>query len=301
MAKYGVLAGAAVAAVGAFCSYEARVLHLHSSPGDGFQVLACCLFLFFLVCGESLSSCLFWVGHRFAWRSLLGAGKLDFAFTTRDAEYRLWQPAVLQSNLESIYYLFPLRIVKLMIVNLCVDSDFHHWDARLQGRFLYLKFSNRDDNSSMWLYYSNMQWAQFFRDSSLCSKILIPWLPFFIVENEQPQPEVCGPGNFCNSFRAVATQFCQLMSRIIYFILLASWEHPLGHWFSLETPCVPVLHLSQFSIFSVQSNRPTVYALSRWGCTLIKRNNTQNWYFQFPEGHFSFWFPQEANLLQTFL
>lgn len=47
MAKYGALAGAAVAAVGAFCSYEARVLHLHSSPGDGFQVLASFLFLFF--------------------------------------------------------------------------------------------------------------------------------------------------------------------------------------------------------------------------------------------------------------
>jgi hypothetical protein len=46
MAKYGALAGAAVAAVGAFCSYEARVLHLHSSPGDGFQVLASFLFLF---------------------------------------------------------------------------------------------------------------------------------------------------------------------------------------------------------------------------------------------------------------
>jgi hypothetical protein len=64
MAKYGALAGAAVAAVGAFCSYEARVLHLHSSPGDGFQVLASFLFLVFLVCGESLSSCLFWIGHR---------------------------------------------------------------------------------------------------------------------------------------------------------------------------------------------------------------------------------------------
>jgi hypothetical protein len=38
MAKYGALAGAAVAAVGALCSYEAHVLHLHSSPGDGFQV-----------------------------------------------------------------------------------------------------------------------------------------------------------------------------------------------------------------------------------------------------------------------
>lgn len=110
-----------------------------------------------------------------------------------------------------------------------------------------------------------------------------PLTAFFILENEQPQPEVCGPGNFCNSFRAVATQFCQLMSRIIHFILLASWEHPLGHWFSLETPCVPVLNLSQFSIFRVQSNRPTLYALSRWGCTLIKRKNTQNWYFQFPE------------------
>jgi len=47
MAKYGALAGAAVAAVGAFCSYEARVLHLHSSPGDGFQVLASFLFLVF--------------------------------------------------------------------------------------------------------------------------------------------------------------------------------------------------------------------------------------------------------------
>ncbi len=127
MAKYGALAGAAVAAVGAFCSYEARVLHLHSSPGDGFQVLACFLFLlFFWVCGEYLSSCLFWIWHRFAWRSLLGTIKQGFAFTTRDAEYRLWQPAVLQSNLQLIYYLLPLRIVKLMIVDLCVNTDFLH-------------------------------------------------------------------------------------------------------------------------------------------------------------------------------
>lgn len=36
--KFGALAGAAVAAVGALCSYEARVLHLHSSPGESFQV-----------------------------------------------------------------------------------------------------------------------------------------------------------------------------------------------------------------------------------------------------------------------
>ncbi len=121
-------------------------------------------------------------GTGFAWRSLLGTVKLGFAFTTRDAEYWLWQPAVLQSNLELIYYFLPLRIAKLMIVGLCVNTDFHHWGARLQGRFLYLKFSNRDDYGSMWLYYSNMQWAQFFRDSSLCSKILIPWLPFFILE-----------------------------------------------------------------------------------------------------------------------
>jgi len=36
--KFGALAGAAVAAVGALCSYEARVLHLHSSPGESFQL-----------------------------------------------------------------------------------------------------------------------------------------------------------------------------------------------------------------------------------------------------------------------
>lgn len=183
--------------------------------------------------------------------------------------------------------------------------DFHRWRARLQGRFLYLKFSNRDDYGSMWLYYSNMQWAQFFRDSSLCSKILIPWLPFFILENAQPWPEVCGPGNFCNSFRAVATQFCQLMSRIIHFILLASWEHPLGHWFSLETPCVPVLNLSQFSIFRVQSNRPTVYApLKMRLYTNKKKKYTELIFFNFLKSNciiFSFWFPQEANLLWTFL
>jgi hypothetical protein len=54
MAKYGALAGAAVAAVGAFCSYEARVLHLHSSPGDGFQVLASFLFLLYFWSVENL-------------------------------------------------------------------------------------------------------------------------------------------------------------------------------------------------------------------------------------------------------
>ncbi len=54
-------------------------------------------------------------GTGFAWRYLLGTVKQGFAFTTRDAEYRLWQPAVLQSNLEFIYYLLPLRTVKLMI------------------------------------------------------------------------------------------------------------------------------------------------------------------------------------------
>jgi hypothetical protein len=58
MAKYGALAGAAVAAVGAFCSYEARVLHLHSSPGDGFQVLASFLFLF-IFCLWKISVLLF--------------------------------------------------------------------------------------------------------------------------------------------------------------------------------------------------------------------------------------------------
>lgn len=38
MAKYGALAGAAAAAVGAVCSYEARVLHLHSAGDESFQV-----------------------------------------------------------------------------------------------------------------------------------------------------------------------------------------------------------------------------------------------------------------------
>jgi hypothetical protein len=81
----------------------------------------------FLVCGESLSSCLFWIGHSVCLTlSLLGIVKQGFAFTTRDAEYRLWQPAVLQSNLELIYYFLPLRIAKLMIVGLCVNTDFHH-------------------------------------------------------------------------------------------------------------------------------------------------------------------------------
>jgi hypothetical protein len=41
-----------------------------------------------------------------------------------------------------------------------------------------------------------------------------------------------------------------LMSRIIHFVLLASLEHPLGHWFSLETPCVPVLNLRANFLFS---------------------------------------------------
>jgi hypothetical protein len=40
MARFGLLAGVATAALGALCSYEARVLHLHSVvPGDTFQVL----------------------------------------------------------------------------------------------------------------------------------------------------------------------------------------------------------------------------------------------------------------------
>lgn len=38
MAKYGALAGAAAAAVGAVCSYEARVLHLHSAGDESFQI-----------------------------------------------------------------------------------------------------------------------------------------------------------------------------------------------------------------------------------------------------------------------
>ncbi|KAH8974862.1 hypothetical protein BDL97_01G123800 [Sphagnum fallax] len=45
MARFGLLAGVATAALGALCSYEARVLHLHSVvPGDTFQfteVLGC--------------------------------------------------------------------------------------------------------------------------------------------------------------------------------------------------------------------------------------------------------------------
>jgi len=47
MARFGLLAGVATAALGALCSYEARVLHLHSVvPGDTFQVwiLPCVLF-----------------------------------------------------------------------------------------------------------------------------------------------------------------------------------------------------------------------------------------------------------------
>ncbi len=44
MARYGALAGAAAAAaaaaIGVLCSYEARVLHFHSSPGDTFKVIA---------------------------------------------------------------------------------------------------------------------------------------------------------------------------------------------------------------------------------------------------------------------
>ncbi len=44
MARYGALAGAAAAAaaaaIGVLCSYEARVLHFHSSPGDAFKVIA---------------------------------------------------------------------------------------------------------------------------------------------------------------------------------------------------------------------------------------------------------------------
>jgi hypothetical protein len=42
MARYGALAGAAAAAaaaaIGVLCSYEARVLHFHSSPGDAFKI-----------------------------------------------------------------------------------------------------------------------------------------------------------------------------------------------------------------------------------------------------------------------
>lgn len=46
MARFGLLAGVATAALGALCSYEARVLHLHSVvPGDTFpqftEVLGC--------------------------------------------------------------------------------------------------------------------------------------------------------------------------------------------------------------------------------------------------------------------
>ncbi len=47
MARFGLLAGVATAALGALCSYEARVLHLHSVvPGDTFQVwiLPCVMF-----------------------------------------------------------------------------------------------------------------------------------------------------------------------------------------------------------------------------------------------------------------
>jgi hypothetical protein len=48
MARFGLLAGVATAALGALCSYEARVLHLHSVvPGDTFQVwiLPCVMFV----------------------------------------------------------------------------------------------------------------------------------------------------------------------------------------------------------------------------------------------------------------
>lgn len=38
MARYGALAGAAAAAIGVLCSYEARVLHFRSSPGDAFKI-----------------------------------------------------------------------------------------------------------------------------------------------------------------------------------------------------------------------------------------------------------------------
>ncbi len=47
MARFGLLAGVATAALGALCSYEARMLHLHSVvPGDTFQVwiLPCAMF-----------------------------------------------------------------------------------------------------------------------------------------------------------------------------------------------------------------------------------------------------------------